>query len=68
MLYYQVQGDPCNYAKGELFTESEMHRLDYAPPFKICKPVYVKKTETYWFFGARFPMENAVIISPSDES
>lgn len=61
MLYYMVKGNPCNYAHGELFTEHEMRTLDFAPPFKICEPVYIKKNETFFSFGCRFPIDNATI-------
>lgn len=61
MKYYQVQGDPCNWATNELFTLKEMEKLSYAPPKKICRLVEINKNHTYWFFGARFPYDDAEI-------
>lgn len=49
--------------KGELFTKNEVER--YGVPPKAIEWVHVKKTDTYWFFGSRFDLndkENPVKI------
>lgn len=42
------------YIQNELYTPSEMKKLKLANPESIFDKVEIKKTKTYWFFGARF--------------
>lgn len=65
MTYYRVRKEYDNFPKnpktcdcdiligGELYTEKEFNRLPfiYAGAFER---VEVPKSQTYWFFGARF--------------
>lgn len=61
MKYYKVKPEADNkynkdrtyfFVGGELLTEKEKEK--YCCPDAFVDPVNVKKTETYWFFGARF--------------
>ena len=60
MLYFKVKPEYDNYRKtkipilvgNELLTKAEKER--YNVPDKAVTQVQVKKTEIYWFFGARF--------------
>ena len=62
MLYYKVKPEADNkynkdrthffFVGGELLTEKE--KAKYCCPDAFVDPVEIKKTETYWFFGARF--------------
>lgn len=40
---------------GELLTEAECKRRN--APLRLLEPVQIKKTQTYFFFGARFPFK-----------
>lgn len=63
MKYYKVQEEKNywdkkgNYlgftVKDELITEAEMKKWKF-PITSNFLPVEIKKTKTYWFFGARF--------------
>ena len=63
MKYYKVQEEKNywdkkgNYlgfvVKDELITEVEMKKCKF-PITSNFLPVEIKKTKTYWFFGARF--------------
>lgn len=61
MKYYKVKPEADNkynkdrthfFVGGELLTEKEKEK--YCCPDAFVDPVEIKKTETYWFFGARF--------------
>ena len=61
MLYYKVKPEADNkynrdrsyfFVGGELLTKREKEK--YCCPDAFVDPVEIKKTETYWFFGARF--------------
>lgn len=63
MKYYKVQNEKNywdekgNYlgfvVRDELITEAEMKKFKL-PITSNFLPVEIKKTKTYWFFGARF--------------
>lgn len=60
MTYYRIlprfdqkpRSDGSILVKNELYTKGEM--LRYAIPYPFTEEVKIKKTNTYWFFGARF--------------
>lgn len=60
MRYYKVKKDYDQHGrkdgsilvKNELYTETEKAR--YGIPDKAVDAVEIKKSETYWCFGARF--------------
>ena len=64
MKYYKVKpeadqkkrNDGSIYVGNELLTDAEMKRYN-VPEQYVC-PVEIKKTQTYWFFGARFAFED----------
>lgn len=63
MKFYQVLEEKYDYftgntaIKGELLTEKERHTKVRYISDEYFKPVEVSKKKTYWFFGARFPMD-----------
>ena len=68
MKYYRANCDAYDHfnqsslIKGELCTPKERDVLFRYIADECFDTVHVKKTETYTFFGARFPDENAIII------
>ena len=60
MLYYRGKPEKDQSARSdgsilvgrELYTTREKEK--YKIPLPCVDPVHVKKTETFWFFGARF--------------
>lgn len=64
MKYYKVKPEYDNrvlkkrfiYVGGELFTEKECKR--YEVNTNYCEVVDEKPKNTYFFFGARFPVNN----------
>lgn len=55
---YRDFSDGTVLVKNELLTEKEKVSSGY--PEAWFTPVEVKKSETYWFFGARFACEEEV--------
>ena len=63
MLYYkvkpsadQIKREPGTiYIADELYTQKEIER--YNLQLKYLDPVEIKRTETFWSFGARFGID-----------
>lgn len=65
MVYYRVRKEYDNFPKnpkirdcdiligGELYTEKELNRLPFIY-IKAFERIEIPKSQTYWFFGARF--------------
>lgn len=65
MIYYRVRKEYDNFPKnprihdvniligGELYTEKEFNKLPYVYAGAF-ERVEIPKSQTYWFFGARF--------------
>lgn len=64
MLYYRIRPafDQCPrydgsiFIGGELYTPAEMER--FRVPLEIVDPVLIKKSRTYFFFGARLEVKD----------
>lgn len=67
MKYYQVKGDPCNWAHGELFTENEYAHMKRRPNKRYLRLVKISSHEVHFFFGIRLPDEDAQIEVISEE-
>lgn len=61
MKYYQIKGDPCNWAHGELFTENELAHMKNPPAKRLLREVNVSSRSVHMFFGIRFPDEDAIV-------
>ena len=53
------------WVENELYTQKELEKLTkagFVVLYKYFDPVEIKKTETYWFFGARFSDNTGVML------
>jgi hypothetical protein len=63
----------CQYIADELITPAELKKIygitaDNIKNFPFLKPVEIKKTETHYFFGARFADNRPIYYTATGEA